>query len=1102
MTGAKTKDGEGCGTESKTLESQPSASIRGATEVGHAEPTSLMIPARGVNRIVERERNSLRIAPFLRRFRPETARTQEEFPLQSKIFSKLVVPTIAIMLTGALTCATALALDSKADLARAVRLFEQGDYLSAQEVLAGIDRDELSKEQQSIRDDYLNRAQTALQQHEKALRDIEDAQTAEEAGEKKRALELVESVLNNEYAPEAVRNAALALQRTLGGKPVQSDDTAPSNQSDEISEDMARARTLVGEGNEALKAGRYEEAERLFQRSLESVPGYPDAVNGLREVALQQQNISGSRAEDLLSQIRTQDAIRWQRTVAQYRDVETSIRHQVAAEQFDQANQSLLRARQIVDAGRSFADPPTKYESLSNELEALVSWVSNQERDYHSRKVEQTRRQIEQQRQERLRQDRKNRARQVDALMKQAMQHRKDGDLDSAVAVLRQVTVIDPHYDPARWMMDDLEELSAYRSNHEIRERFYKETRDALLQVEESKIPWHQELTYPNDWPEISARRLSPGGGSSAINKQLFAALDKPVRADFNGQPLETVLDSLAEAHKINITVNWSDLKLAGIDRNVAIDLYLPSQISLKRVLTEVLEQASGNKSGLGFDVVDGVVKVATRAKLDQETYTVVYDIEDLLQEIPMFVDSPLQNQLESKPPSDPSQVPGLRVPRWNNGDVEARETDANPSRSRRVKQIIDLIQDMVAPQSWTSRGGNIGTIAEINGQLVITQNSASQLQVNNLLGSLREQRAVQIAVEARFITVSSHYLEELGVDIDVVLNNGNAGFDFVGNGAGGAVTDPVLGSALLLPRTFSRTGFTQAVPNLGTANTVGPAIPQPFNSTSLVPAAGGGGGGSRLTPVPITSNSLSFTNPATLGSDVPGTFAGTSLGPAFGLFGSFLDNIQVDFLIRATQADSRTTVLTAPQLVLFNGQRSWVAVAVSQGFVSQLNPVVGQGAVAQAPQTSAVSSGASLDVQATVSADRRYVTMTLRPSLSRLLDLQTIPFSGGAAGAGFGGGGAALPAFVQLPTVSQQRISTTVSVPDGGTLLLGGQKLASETEIEAGVPVLSKIPIFKRAYSARTAVKDEQTLLILVKPKILIQQEMEELAFPGFGGG
>jgi type II secretory pathway component GspD/PulD (secretin) len=161
---------------------------------------------------------------------------------------------------------------------------------------------------------------------------------------------------------------------------------------------------------------------------------------------------------------------------------------------------------------------------------------------------------------------------------------------------------------------------------------------------------------------------------------------------------------------------------------------------------------------------------------------------------------------------------------------------------------------------------------------------------------------------------------------------------------------------------------------------------------------------------------------------------------------------------------------------------------------------VVATGAVAQAPQVGTIDSGAVLDVQATVTADRRYVTMTLRPGVTRLLDLVTVPFSGGASGGGgIGGGGTALPAFIQLPTLSSQRVQTTVSIPDGGTLLIGGQKLATETEVEAGVPNLSRIPILKRLYTSRTMGKDEQTLLILIKPQILIQTEQEELAFPSF---
>ncbi|MFQ5494358.1 MAG: type II secretion system protein GspD, partial [Phycisphaerae bacterium] len=494
-------------------------------------------------------------------------------------------------------------------------------------------------------------------------------------------------------------------------------------------------------------------------------------------------------------------------------------------------------------------------------------------------------------------------------------------------------------------------------------------------------------------------------------------------------------------------------------------------------------------------------IKIATQHTLDKQVYTATYDINDLLFEIPMFSNPPATD-LNRTRQTLASAAPNTDSPQWRSDYEDEDEPTPDPGRRRRVNELIDLIQDTIAPDSWIGRNGSIGVIREFNGQLVITQNSAIQGQVADLLGQLRAQRAVQIAIEARFITVTSNYLEELGIDLDIVLNNGNAGFDFV-SGASGALTDPVLGSQLVLPRSLGRLGVTPNAPGLGTAlpTDTAFALAQPFTDVSLVPRSRGGAGG-RLTPVPVTTQVTAFANAQSLGSDIAGSFAGNSIGPAFSLFGSFLDNIQVDFLIRATQADSRSTVLTSPQLVLSNGQRAFVVVSIQQGYVSQLQPVVATGAAATAPTTSVVSSGAVLDVEATVTADKRYVTMTVRPSVTRLLALQTIPFGGTTAGGGFGGGAAATAAFIQLPTLSTQQVQTTVTIPDGGTLLIGGQKLGSETEVDAGVPILSKIPVLKRLYSARTMVKDEQTLLMLVKPRILIQAEQEELAFPSFGAG
>src|SRR5262249_60251622 len=87
---------------------------------------------------------------------------------------------------------------------------------------------------------------------------------------------------------------------------------------------------------------------------------------------------------------------------------------------------------------------------------------------------------------------------------------------------------------------------------------------------------------------------------------------------------------------------------------------------------------------------------------------------------------------------------------------------------------------------------------------------------------------------------------------------------------------------------------------------------------------------------------------------------------------------------------------------------------------------------------------------------------------------------------------------LLQRTKVTVTRVRTTVTVPDQGTILMGGQRLITEYEVESGVPVLSKLPILNRFFTNRIESKEEQTLLILIKPTILIQNEEEEKNYPG----
>ena len=91
-----------------------------------------------------------------------------------------------------------------------------------------------------------------------------------------------------------------------------------------------------------------------------------------------------------------------------------------------------------------------------------------------------------------------------------------------------------------------------------------------------------------------------------------------------------------------------------------------------------------------------------------------------------------------------------------------------------------------------------------------------------------------------------------------------------------------------------------------------------------------------------------------------------------------------IDLLVQATQADQRNSVLTAPRLTLFNGQRSWISIAKGITYVSGLEPITGNNAAGFEPETNVVFEGFVLDLDA-VKADITRIESELSAVRSRM---------------------------------------------------------------------------------------------------------------------
>jgi Flp pilus assembly secretin CpaC len=81
---------------------------------------------------------------------------------------------------------------------------------------------------------------------------------------------------------------------------------------------------------------------------------------------------------------------------------------------------------------------------------------------------------------------------------------------------------------------------------------------------------------------------------------------------------------------------------------------------------------------------------------------------------------------------------------------------------------------------------------------------------------------------------------------------------------------------------------------------------------------------------------------------------------------------------------------------------------------------------------------------------------------------------------------------FLQQPVFSTVDAQTTVVVPDGGTVLLGGLKRLSEGRNEFGPPILSKIPYLNRLFKNVGYGREAESILLMVTPRIIINEEEE----------
>lgn len=825
-----------------------------------------------------------------------------------------------------------------------------------------------------------------------------------------------------------------------------------------------KARQLIAQGKAALDKNQPDVAVSYLEQALALQGGDKDAQQMLDQARSLVAKSATAVDSPLVRLEQDREVMRQAKRLDFARDMQRSrelVSGADASAAFDAAADAARAARKDIDDLRTYFTEK-EYRARIGEADEQVRYVAMQKDLWERRRVSLAEKESGLKAKEMLVRQEEQRKARVAGLIARANALEEQKNYKEALDVMEQVLKLQPDNAFVLGKKDTIERSDLLRREGQNYKTTMIEWEKQSVDLREAEIPWYGWMTFPKDWRELSLRREEYSARAASETEADRAARlklrNRIPKLDFTNLEFKDVIEFFRTASNANFHVNWAALTAAGVDRSTPVNLSL-TDVTVEKALQLVLQDLS-TTTRVTFIIEDGVVKVSTRDDLAKTPIVRVYDIRDLIVRVPNFagpvidLSSSFQNGGGNNTGGGGSNPFGG----GNNGNCGAGE-DNMITRTELVTQITDTITKTIDKDSWAP-AGTIGSIRELGGTLVVTQTAENHSALVSLIESLRETRSLQISIEARFISVSSGFLNSIGLDVDLFFNigstlgGGNPGGINPPGGGPGFVTDPWTGAK---------------VPTHGTS-AWGSGKP---GSNSVTPIGVIQGGGQSAIPF---GNMLGVTTPVanSIGSQIT--------SPALSIGGTFLDDVQVDFLVQATQAESSTRTLTAPRITLFNGQRAYVTVGTQQAYVAEFEPVISENAVALRPRIAFIPTGSVLDVEATVSADRRYVTMTVRPQVSTLNSITNITVGGGN---------------IQLPNVTIQGVMTTVMVPDGGTLLLGGQRLAAEVERESGPPVLSKIPVINRFFTNRGKIRDEQTLLILIRPKIIIPREMEELAYP-----
>jgi len=360
----------------------------------------------------------------------------------------------------------------------------------------------------------------------------------------------------------------------------------------------------------------------------------------------------------------------------------------------------------------------------------------------------------------------------------------------------------------------------------------------------------------------------------------------------------------------------------------------------------------------------------------------------------------------------------------------------------------------------------------------LIVRNTADNLElVDAIVEQANTSGPKQVEIESKFIEINQTNLKELG-------------FDWL------------LGQ-------FNVPGSSRVFGSGGTTGTVsGPGVPSDSPNYPFAPP-----GGPPVGQFPVTAGNRSGTFSITgnaIDTLLQGTGAAGVAPGIFGLSGIFTDP-QFQVVIRALNQKKGIDLLSAPRVTTKSGQRAVIEIVrefryptqfqppqIPQTFGGSNNPnvAIGQATGGTFPVTPTTptgfetrNTGVTLEVEPVVGPDGITIDLNLVPQVVEFEGFINYgsPIRTSSVNAlGMAQTVELTPNIINQPIFSTRKVTTSVSVWDGQTVVLGGLMREDVQKTEDRTPILGDIPVFGRLFRTNAEQHIKRNLVIFVTARLV----------------